>query len=231
MKSKTSKTRTTGGFGGDRMVPEVITMRKYSRSNSLCVLSEKTRALFMPSACPPAVNRRRGAASGPKPNPQPKPQHTWPEDWAGSINFLNTEEFQTAISERKCPLETCMKAYRWPFRSSVITVLDKVLENREAREYAMKTPAYTALLQVGMDLCGGSVKDLAKEIVSCQREYKYTGNFKWVSKRGIDMAIDGLVRSSRWFYVKGRGVPNACRRRFVLLILHMYYYTAAFTAV
>lgn len=202
-------------------------MKKYSRFNALCVLSEKTRAKFSASPCLPAKGRQ-GAGSA---HQQTTPKHERPEDWAGSINFLSSEEFQRAISERKCPLETCIKTYKWPFRSSVISVLDRVLENKEAREYAMSTTTWDALVQVGLDLIGGDIHSMAKEVVKIQKEYKYTGVFKWVSKRGIDMAMSELTRTARWFYVKGRGVPNACRVRFVLLILHMYNYTAHFRAV
>lgn len=202
-------------------------MKKYSRFNSLCTPSKKVHALFSASACRPAKTRRPEAAAA----NQPTPKHERPEDWGGSINFLNTEEFQKAISEHKCPLEVCMKAYRWPFRSSVISVLDRVLENEEARKYAMSTPAYSALVNVGLELIGGDIQSMAKEVVKVQKEYKYTGEFSWVSKRGIDMAMSELTRTARWFYVKGRGVPGACRIRFVMLILHMYNYTAHFSAV
>ncbi len=205
-------------------------MKKYSRINSLYCPSEKIRTLIMPSACL-AAKGRKGAASGPKTQPNPKPQHEKPEDWAGSINFLQSEEFMKAVEDRKCPLETCIKTYRWPFRSSVISVLDRVLENKEAREYAMSTPAYSALVNVGLELIGGDIQSMAREVVKVQKEYKYTGVFKWVSKRGIDMAMEELTKTARWFYVKGRGVPGACRIRFILLILHMYNYTAHFGAV
>ena len=193
-------------------------MKKYSRFNCLCVLSSRTRALFSGVALPAA---KTAAGSGLR-RPKPTTKHEWPEDWAGSINYLDSDEFRNAVNDRKCPLEQCLKAYRWPFRSSVIALLDNALMIKDVRDYARRNPSFLALMQVGTDWLGYEDNvAMSKEVVKYQREYMYRGKFPWISKRGVDMALDELTRTARWFYSKHRDVPAACRRRFTLLILHM----------